>query len=195
MKNSKGEVIYMKKFFLIASLVTLTLIATFFLINLKEPTEIQMKVAILGEPNDKQSDIFIYDPISLADLESETFTETDYRNAEALFIYPEYFYQVSQESYRKYLKEIAHSIPVVFVDAGNFMSRSLFDTELSYEEIVKDSGFNEHTQTIYYFANGDDAIFRTDGDGLENQQALVKAINLMHSTNSYAEWQRQLTLN
>lgn len=195
MKNSKGEVIYMKKFFLIASLVTLTLIATFFLINLKEPTEIQMKVAILGEPNDKQSDIFIYDPISLADLESETFTETDYRNAEALFIYPEYFYQVSQESYRKYLKEIAHSIPVVFVDAGNFMSRSLFDTELSYEEIVKDSGFNEHTQAIYYFANGDDAIFRTDGDGLENQQALVKAIKLMHSTNSYAEWQRQLTLN
>lgn len=185
----------MKKFFLIASLVTLTLIATFFLINLKEPAEIQMKVAILGEPNDKQSDIFIYDPISLADLESETFTETDYRNAEALFIYPEYFYQVSQESYRKYLKEIAHSIPVVFVDAGNFMSRSLFDTDLSYEEIVKDSGFNEHTQTIYYFANGDDAIFRTDGDGLENQQALVKAIKLMHSTNSYAEWQRQLTLN
>ena len=107
----------MKKSFLIASLVTLALIATFFLINLKEPAEIQMKVAILGELNDKQSDIFIYDPISLADLESETFTETDYRNAEALFIYPEYFYQVSQESYRKYLKEIAHSIPVVFVDA------------------------------------------------------------------------------
>ena len=185
----------MKKKFLMASLVTLTFIATFFLITLKEPEEIQMKVANLGELNDKQSDIFIYDPITLADLESETFTETDYRNAEALFIYPEYFSQVSEESYLKLLKEMAHSIPVVFVNAGNFKSLSLFDTDLSYEEIVKDSGFNEHTQTIYYFSNGDDAVFRTDGDGLESQQALAEAIKLMHSTNSYVEWQKQLTLN
>lgn len=183
----------MKKTIVVISLLAFSSVVLFFLTVIKKPIESeenQIKIAVLSKSSSHQSNIFFYDPITLEDFHSENLRENSYRNASALFIFPEYFSKVSEEEYRDILVEIAHHLPVVFIDSGNFKSLSLFNTNLSYEEIIKNSGFNEYIQVMYYFSNGEDCIYRTDGFTMDNQRELAQAIQIMNKTNSYIEWER-----
>ena len=113
------------------------------------------------------------------------FQEKDYQDYSALFIYSEHFSAVARTEYRIYLQELAQKIPIVFVGA-----QSLLYSDFDYEERNMEPRTQSYLQVLFYFSNGEDCLFRTDGFAYEEQRELAQAIRLLQEATSYTEWER-----
>ena len=103
------------------------------------------------------------------------------------FLTPYYFCPKKcwQSKYRIYLQELAQKIPIVFVGA-----QSLLYSDFDYEERNMEPRTQSYLQVLFYFSNGEDCLFRTDGFAYEEQRELAQAIRLLQEATSYTEWER-----
>lgn len=147
--------------------------------------ENKMRVALLGKTEVVRNEFFCYKPIKLHTLGSKSFQEKDYQDYSALFICSEHFSAVARTDYRIYLQELAQKIPIVFVGA-----QSLLYSDFDYEERNMEPRTQSYLQVLFYFSNGEDCLFRTDGFAYEEQRELAQAIRLLQEATSYTEWER-----
>lgn len=150
----------------------------------------QINVATLGRPPQRFDEFFYYEQIKLRHLRTTEFREEGYSNYSAIFIYPSFFAEAAKAETRTLLQEIAAKVPLVFVGAQHLDTQSLFDRAFSYEELMNDSGPHEYIQVLFYFPNGEDCPFQTDGFHWENQKELAQAIQFMQKSSSYTQWER-----
>ena len=153
------------------------------------------KVLTLGDSDYKSTNIFLYESIHLNQLISAKFEDSDYLNADALFIYPEHFQDVSSGEYRTSIKKIAHNMPVIFINADEFKSILLFNTDLDYEKIRADSGYNEKVQSFYTFPNEEFVSFRADSFKNDTKEQLNTAIQTMKLSKTVEDYQNQMSSN
>ncbi|GEK92098.1 hypothetical protein [Alkalibacterium kapii] len=173
---------------LLISLLTLSLTLHFFTQKNEDVRSDTLKVLTLGDERNNSDDLFLYDSINLNQLTSTDFKESNYYNADSLFIYPEYFSKVSTKRYRESLQEISKRIPIIFLEASEFKAVLLFNTDLEYEKTVADSGYNEEIQSIYYLPDQDVSMFRLNSFNEEGKIELHSALKNILSSKTYTEY-------